>query len=700
MKISPKNLATSARIGLPLGAFLVCTLVAPQAAFATKSSATWVTIANEGSTFTVKKTYVRFGAGEDWVEKKVQGEGQCTSLFFGADPKPGVARSCQVRSNSNSAPGAYVPTPAPAPAPVATPAPTPAPTPTPTPTKVPTPAPAPVPTPTKAPTPAPTPTKAPTPAPTPIPIPTKAPTPVPAPTKAPTPAPVPSASQLNTQWGVINEPTLPAAANVCAVLQASLTPINGSVDSLDANPAISQPHTKLIQSAIDKCPAGQAVKLVKGASGESGFLSGPLKLKSGVKLWIAEGVTLFGSRNPADYDNGPGTCGTATKADGDACDPLILAQDTTGSGVIGLGAIDGRGGSLLTSGPNAGRRSWWDVAYQNKSEKLYQQNPRIMQVKKGSDFLLYGVTVMNSPNFHIVTTNVTGVTAWGIKIVTPSLVYTKPGYACPAGTTPDKMTPATCFTPETVKNTDGFDPGLSRNVLLAHSYISTGDDHVAIKSRGTSGTSYNHTYAHNHFYYGHGMSIGSETNSGLSNVVVTDLTIDGQDSEGVLGLRIKSDSTRGGKIDNVSYSRICMRNVRRPLVFDTFYSAGNGTNYPSFTNIRITGLRNLGSSVWGGGSLVFAGYRRNGQNNPIGITLDNVVFDMPPGFEPGKFSGSGALMESTHFTFGPGAVSFASAVVPSAANDVTVTVVPGYSTPIDCSNAFVPLKSVVPASPI
>ncbi|EGH26571.1 polygalacturonase, partial [Pseudomonas amygdali pv. mori str. 301020] len=40
----------------------------------------------------------------------------------------------------------------------------------------------------------------------------------------------------------------------------------------------------------------------------------------------------------------------------------------------------------------------------------------------------------------------------------------------------------TCFTPETVKNTDGFDPGQSNKVLLAYSYISTGDDNVAIKS--------------------------------------------------------------------------------------------------------------------------------------------------------------------------------------------------------------------------
>ncbi|MFP4897542.1 polygalacturonase, partial [Paraburkholderia sp. EG304] len=119
-----------------------------------------------------------------------------------------------------------------------------------------------------------------------------------------------------------------------------------------------------IQDAIDACPAGQAVKLVTGASGDTGFLSGPLRLKSGVSLWIDRGVTLFASRNPADFDNGAGTCGTATTSNKKSCNPLILAQTTTGSAILGDGTIDGRGGSLLTSGANAGRRTWWDVASQ------------------------------------------------------------------------------------------------------------------------------------------------------------------------------------------------------------------------------------------------------------------------------------------------------------------------------------------------
>jgi polygalacturonase len=112
------------------------------------------------------------------------------------------------------------------------------------------------------------------------------------------------------------------------------------------------------------------------------------------------------------------------------------------------------------------------------------------------------------------------------------------------------QTPASCFTPDTVKNTDGFDPAQSSNVLLAYSYISTGDDDVAVKSGKDASSNLN--FAHNHFYYGHGMSIGSETNGGLSNLVVSDLSIDGFDSANGNGLCIKSDSSREGKVDTVS----------------------------------------------------------------------------------------------------------------------------------------------------
>ncbi|WP_057414930.1 glycoside hydrolase family 28 protein [Pseudomonas cannabina] len=490
-----------------------------------------------------------------------------------------------------------------------------------------------------------------------------------------------------TPWGTINEPPSPP---VCKQLPATLTPKDGSLDSVDNAALDSRPDQDRIQSAINGCAAGQAVQLVKGADNSSAFLSGPLHLKSGVTLWIDEGVTLFASRNPKDYDNGKGTCGVTTVANQDACSSLISAKNTHASGVIGKGVIDGRGGSLLTAGANANLRSWWDLVYQKTLSNIYQQKPRLIQVSGGTDFVLQGLTLQNAPDFNIVTDGVTGVTVWGIKILTPSRVYSVEGYHCPTGSTPDQKTPGTCFTPETVKNTDGFDPGQSNKVLLAYSYISTGDDNVAIKSSRTSG-SRDLMFAHNHFYYGHGLSIGSETNGGVHNVSVVDLSADGGDSQDGIGLRIKSGAKNGGTVDGISYENVCMRNVKFPMVFNTNYGNTSGTSYPDFSGITVKGFHYLNSPRFGGGKMTFAGYDDNGQKRPIAITLDNVVFD---GTQPGF-----TALTATHFILGPGPVSFANKLVPSIKDDVTVSGTPGEGAPVDCTAAFVPLRTVLPSAP-
>jgi len=59
---------------------------------------------------------------------------------------------------------------------------------------------------------------------------------------------------VTTQWGTVTEPALPSTP--CATLRASFTPVGGSVDSFDSNPANSQPDTSRIQQAISNCPAG------------------------------------------------------------------------------------------------------------------------------------------------------------------------------------------------------------------------------------------------------------------------------------------------------------------------------------------------------------------------------------------------------------------------------------------------------------
>lgn len=84
------------------------------------SQGTWTEVAKEWqyfklgtqSRFSTRK-YVRFGAGNAWVGKYLNGTNQCVSGTFGLDPAPGVTKVCQVYT-ADSAP---TPTPTPPPPP-------------------------------------------------------------------------------------------------------------------------------------------------------------------------------------------------------------------------------------------------------------------------------------------------------------------------------------------------------------------------------------------------------------------------------------------------------------------------------------------------------------------------------------------------------------------------------------------------------
>jgi polygalacturonase len=473
------------------------------------------------------------------------------------------------------------------------------------------------------------------------------------------------------------EPTLPT--RLCRTLEASLQQTGGVLPaSVDADPARSQPDSARIQAAIDACPAGQAVKLVSAGSSNA-FLAGPISIKSGVTLWIDGGVTLFASRSPLDYDVGTGAdagyCGTADAHHKNGCNPWITATETRNSGIVGDGIVDGRGGAQLTSGPQANRVTWWDLSIQSKaSPALQQNNPRLLQVTGGSGFTLYRITLTNSPKFHVGTLETDHFTGWGVKLITPSLAYTTAGYACAAGTypVPGVWKVSTCFTPGLVKNTDGFDPGNSTHVTIAYSFVSTGDDNIVPKAGGTGALSTNHLYAHNRFYYGHGMSIGSETYDGLNGMKVWDLVMDGMDS--ATGLRIKSDASRGGEVQNVLYQSICMRRMQEPLVFDAYYSASTGTRLPDFHDITIQDLHYVqyAGTAPGAGTVSFSGTPAH----PLRITLNNVVFDVAPSYKSSPY-------HDVAFTLGAN-----TNLMPPAGTRVTQTTVPGSATPLSCPDSL------------
>jgi polygalacturonase len=345
----------------------------------------------------------------------------------------------------------------------------------------------------------------------------------------------------------------------------------------------STQDTARIQDAIDHCPRGQAVEL-RAAGDKNIFLTGPLQLRPGVTLHVRAHTALFASRNPRDYDHIPGSCGIISDS-GRGCKPIILADSAPDSGVMGEGAIDGRGGVNLL-GQDV---TWWDLAHTAKVQGRQQRVPRMLIVRKSDSFTLYRITLRNSPNFHVIVEQTNGFTAWGVKIQTP----------------------------KTARNTDGIDPSSSTNVTIVHCHIATGDDNVAIKS-GAAGPASHITIAHNHFYSGHGMSIGSGTSGGVSAVRVTDLSIDGADN----GIRIKSDRSRGGLVQDVTYGNVCMRDVVNPIVLTTMYTTFPGDKLPVYRDITLKDVRSVTK-----GAFTLLGLDAE---HKLGVTLDNVSVDMQP----------------------------------------------------------------------
>ena len=207
---------------------------------------------------------------------------------------------------------------------------------------------------------------------------------------------------------------------------------------------------------------------------------------------------------------------------------------------MGEGTIDGRGYAKLVGHDY----SWWEMARRAEPHDDLYYSTKLIAASHADGFVLYGIHLVNSPNYHVTVSGTNGFTAWGVHLNTPV----------------DKKLIGTA---NDARNTDGIDPGTSQNITIAYSWIDNGDDNIAVK-QGVSHMS----VLHNHFYNGHGMSIGSETVLGQSFLLVDDLTEDHSTS----GIRIKSNVKRGGPVHDLVYKDICMRGVPIPIAISPYYT--------------------------------------------------------------------------------------------------------------------------------
>jgi len=441
----------------------------------------------------------------------------------------------------------------------------------------------------------------------------------------------------------VTEPVFPP---VCQQLSAALTSVSDDLPTpVDAT--VTNPDGARIQAALASCSTshpGQAVELSVGGAGLNAFLTGPLSMPSNVTLLVDPGVYVYFSRNAQDYDKvaGTHTCGTVGSASATAsCQPLIdIPGTSTNVGIMGFGKLDGRGGDALINAisPYQGQ-SWWGLSAIANSGGT-QENPRFIQIDSGaSNITLYKITIRNSPLFHISTTGAaSNFTAWDIKIITPT----------------------------SSRNTDGIDPGNATNFTITRSWVSDGDDNIAVGGAGTTAPAANISVTNNHFFAGHGESIGSYTSAGVSNILFDSNMSSGNGTAGAgsavsstgtftggvadsnsTGLRIKSGYDRGGVVTNIQYSNSCYQDHKAEIVFSPNYEATTGTETPNLNNILMQNLTFLTA-----GTAQFTGSSNGATVFPLQVTLDNVSF--PSSYPSSDFS---PAPTNASLTLGPGDVS-------------------------------------------
>jgi polygalacturonase len=436
----------------------------------------------------------------------------------------------------------------------------------------------------------------------------------------------------------VKEPVIPPACTTLKSTLAAATAASGDLEvrarKLGSDNAGLD--TARIQHALDQCTRGHAVELVPDA-GNTAFLTGPIALRPGVTLLIGKGVTLYATRNPESYAVTPGSCGIVNADSGSECKPLIAVRNATGAAIMGDGAINGQGGATLIVDGKPSTKTWWDLAEEARTAG-HAQSPRLVETDATDDFTLYRITFRNSPNAHILFQHGVGLTVWGVRIDTP----------------------------RSTRNTDGIDPAQSRNITITQSFIRTGEDNIAIRA-GEAPTT-NITVAHNHFYWGHGLTIGGETIGGVSGIRVDDLSLDGPDN----GIRITSNAAHGGLVEDIVYQDICIRNSKAPILFDTAFSfPGKGIEQlPVYDDITLRNVR-----LAGGGKVQFNGFDAT---HRIGVTLDGVLtFDKPDLYREQAIH--------TDLTFGPGPVNFV-----FTGDDSTVSGKEAPGSLPSCSAKFIP----------
>jgi polygalacturonase len=340
--------------------------------------------------------------------------------------------------------------------------------------------------------------------------------------------------------------------------------------------------TAAFRNAIAACHAAGGGRVVVPA-GE--FVTGAIQLLSHVNLHLDRAATLHFVSAPSAYPL------VFTRWEGTELmnfSPLIYAFEQQDIAITGAGTLDG----------HSDCRHWWSWrgargcdrqpgdADQTNDRKLLQamgeQNlpvservfgaghylrPQFIQPYRCKNVLIEGVTLRNSPMWHVHPVLCRNVTIRGLTLHS-------------AG-----------------PNTDGCDPESCTDVLIEDCVFNTGDDCIAIKSGRNADGRRLHVPSQNtvirgcRMADGHGgVTIGSEISGAVRNVFAENCHMDSPRLD--VALRIKNNAARGGVLET-----ICARNIEvgqvttAGLSIDFQYEEGEAG--PFVPAVRGVDVRNL-----------------------------------------------------------------------------------------------------------
>ncbi|MCR5349515.1 MAG: glycoside hydrolase family 28 protein [Acholeplasmatales bacterium] len=296
--------------------------------------------------------------------------------------------------------------------------------------------------------------------------------------------------------------------------------------------------TAKIQAAIMTAPMNSTIYFGKGT-----YLVSSLYLKSNLTLYIDKDAKILAKPNRLDYPTHPGKIDNYNIGIWEGIEQtnfasIINIYDQENINIIGEGIIDG----------NALNGDW----YINHRIKNIAWRGHIFFSKDSRNINIIGLNFYDSPSWTIhpyMTDN--------IDIINVTIK--------------NKISMPT---------TDGIDPDCCDNIRILGTYISVGDDCIAIKSGSYDlALKYkipcsNLLIENNHFESGHGgVVFGSELSAGINNVTVKNCLFTSTDR----GLRIKTRRGRGhvGIIDNVIFENNLMNKVKTPFVINMYYNMGN-----------------------------------------------------------------------------------------------------------------------------